>query len=104
MRGGLYYELKENYGRALECYAESGNHSKVSELLEKNAQFHPGMVYYDEMEKYYRALPETEICASPALMHGHEHAVLAEYGLRRARNAGTVNSGISPPDTGRATP
>ena len=35
MRGGLYYELKENYGRALECYAESGNHSKVSELLEK---------------------------------------------------------------------
>ena len=70
MRGGLYYELKENYGRALECYAESGNHSKVSELLEKNAQFHPGMGHYDEMEKYYRALPETEICASPALMQG----------------------------------
>lgn len=34
-RGGLYYELVEDYGHALACYAKSGDHSKVSELLEK---------------------------------------------------------------------
>lgn len=67
-RGGLYYELKEDYGRALQCYAKSGDHSKVSELLEKNAMLHPGMGHYYEMERYYRDLPENEILNSPALM------------------------------------
>ena len=67
-RGGLYYELVEDYGHALACYAKSGDHSKVSELLEKNAMLHPGMGHYYEMECYYRALPESEILASPALM------------------------------------
>ena len=69
-RGGLYYELREDFGHALECYAKSGDHSKVSELLEKNAMLHPGMGHYYEMERYYRALPESEILASPALMQG----------------------------------
>lgn len=69
-RGGLYYELKEDYGRALQCYVKSGDHGKVSELLEKNAMLHPGMGHYYEMERYYRALPESEILASPALMQG----------------------------------
>ena len=67
-RGGLYYELKEDYGRALQCYVKSGDHSKVSELLEKNAMLHPGMGHYYEMERYYRDLPENEILNSPALM------------------------------------
>lgn len=67
-RGGLYYELKEDYGHALQCYAKSGDHSKVSELLEKNAMLHPGMGHYYEMERYYRDLPENEILNSPALM------------------------------------
>lgn len=69
-RGGLYYELKEDYAHALECYTISGNHSKVSELLVRNAELHPGMGHYSEMEKYYRSLPETEILASPSLMQG----------------------------------
>ena len=69
-RGGLYYELKEDYAHALECYTGGGDHSKVSELLVRNAELHPGMGHYAEMEKYYRGLPETEILASPSLMQG----------------------------------
>lgn len=67
-RGGLYYELKEDYEHALECYTRGGDHSKVSDLLVRNAELHPGMGHYSEMEKYYRSLPESEILASPALM------------------------------------
>lgn len=69
-RGGLYYELHENYARALECYTAGDDHSKVSELLIRNAELHPGMGHYDEMERYYRVLPESEVLASPALMQG----------------------------------
>ena len=42
-RGWLYYELKEDYAHALECYTSGGDHSKVSELLVRNAELHPGM-------------------------------------------------------------
>ena len=69
-RAGLHYELNEDYGRALDCYAHSGNSDKISELLEKNAEMHPGMGHYLEMEPYYRALPEEEVLQSPALMQG----------------------------------
>lgn len=69
-RGGLYYELKEDYAHALKCYTNGGDHSKVSELLIRNAELHPGMGHYAEMEKYYRSLPESEILASPSLMQG----------------------------------
>ena len=67
-RAGLTYELAEDYGRALACYAHSGNTDKTSQLLEKNAEMHPGMGHYLEMEPYYRALPEAQILQSPALM------------------------------------
>lgn len=69
-RGGLYYELKEDYAHALDCYTKGNDHSKVSELLVRNAELHPGMGHYSEMEKYYRSLPEEEILASPSLMQG----------------------------------
>lgn len=69
-RGALYYELKEDYARALDCYTRCGDHAKVSELLIRNAELHPGMGHYSEMEKYYRSLPEAEISSSPALMQG----------------------------------
>ena len=69
-RGALYYELKEDYAHALDCYTKGGDHAKVSELLIRNAELHPGMGHYSEMEKYYRSLPETEILASPSLMQG----------------------------------
>ena len=70
IRGGMYYELKEDFPHALECYRRSGDHSKVSELLIRSAQLHPGMGHYQEMERYYRALPEEELLSSPALMQG----------------------------------
>ena len=69
-RGGMYYELKEDYAHALDCYDKGGDHTKVSELLARNAELHPGMGHYSEMEKYYRSLPESEILASPSLMQG----------------------------------
>ena len=69
-RGGLYYELKEDFSSALDCYTRGGDHAKVSELLIRNAELHPGMGHYAEMEQYYRALPEAEILASPSLMQG----------------------------------
>ena len=69
-RGGLYYELKEDYTHALDCYTRGGDHSKVSELLIRSAEQHPGMGHYAETEKYYRSLPESEILASPSLMQG----------------------------------
>ena len=69
-RGGLYYELKEDFSSALDCYTRGGDHAKVSELLVRNAELHPGMGHYAGVEKYYRSLPEAEILASPSLMQG----------------------------------
>lgn len=45
-RGGLYYELKEDYAHALECYTQGGDHTRVAELLVRNADLHPGMGHY----------------------------------------------------------
>ena len=70
VRGGMYYELKEDYPNALDCYIQGQEHAKVSELLIRNAETFPGMAHYREMEKYYRKLPESDILASPALIQG----------------------------------
>ena len=59
-----------SFSSALACYTSGGDHAKVSELLIRNAELHPGMGHYAEMEQYYRALPEAEILASPSLMQG----------------------------------
>ena len=69
-RAALYYELNEDYRQALEYYVKSGDQAKVSELLVKNAELHPGMGHYEEMAPYYRALPEEQVLTSPALMQG----------------------------------
>ena len=69
-RGGMYYEWKEDYSHALECYTRSGDHSRVSELLIRGAELHPGMGHYSKMKKYYHSFPEKEILASPSLMQG----------------------------------
>ena len=69
-RAALYYELHDDYKSALDCYTRCGAYQKVSELLIKNSERHPGIAHYDEMEDYYRALPREEVLASPALMAG----------------------------------
>ena len=67
-RGALYYELQGDFLHALVCYEQGGDAAKISELLVRNAELHPGMGHYSELERYYCALPEEEILASPALM------------------------------------
>lgn len=69
-RAGLYYELHDDYSRALDCYTRSGDHRKISELLVKNAQLHPGAAHYYDMERYYFALPREDVMRSPALLCG----------------------------------
>ena len=80
-RGGLYFELRGDDVSAVECYARGGERAKVCDLLIRNAEHHPAQAHYSEMEKYYRALAETEILASPALMQGMSMlcALMGEY-------------------------
>lgn len=69
-RAGLYYELRDDYGRAMDCYIRCGDHQKVSELLVKNAEMHVGAGHYYEMEPYYEALEEKDVLRSVPLMCG----------------------------------
>ena len=69
-RGGLYYELHKNYAKALEFYSKSGEQDKISELIIKIMELHPGMGHYEELESYYLSLPDETIAKSPALMQG----------------------------------
>ncbi len=69
-RAALYYELHDDYKNALDCYARSGEYQKVSGLLIKNSELHPGLAHYNEMEDYYRTLPREQVLSSPALIAG----------------------------------
>ncbi|MEA4954535.1 MAG: LuxR C-terminal-related transcriptional regulator [Pseudoflavonifractor sp.] len=69
-RAALYYELHDELDQALDCYSRTGEQSKVSALLVKNAELHPGAGHYQEMQNYYFALPKEEILKSPPLMCG----------------------------------
>lgn len=69
-RAALYYELHDELGKALDCYSLAGEQSKVSALLVKNAEQHPGIGHYREMQHYYFALPRAEVLRSPSLMCG----------------------------------
>ena len=67
-RGALYYELHQDYGQALAFYDRGGDRRKVSELLRRSAELHPGMGHYEELASYYDTLSDEEVAASPALM------------------------------------
>lgn len=67
-RAGLYYELHDNFSRALEFYSKAGEIHRVSSLLIRNSNEHPGAAHYLELEKYYNMLPREEIIKSPALL------------------------------------
>ena len=69
-RAGLYYELHANYAKALEFYSKSEERSKVSELIIKTMQLHPGMGHYEELNDYFLSLSDELIKESPALMQG----------------------------------
>lgn len=80
-RAGLYYELNEDYTHALDCYSKSKNHNKVSDILVKNAEKHPGRANYYELESYYNALPKEDILKSSTLICGMSmlNAVCMDY-------------------------
>lgn len=59
-RGGLYFELKGEYGKALEYYSKAGESGKVSELLIKSTTLHPGMGQYEKLERYFRTLKDSQ--------------------------------------------
>jgi len=67
-RAALYYELYDEPDIALEYYSLAGEESKVSALLMKHAEQHPGVGYYRELQNYYFALPIEEILKSSSLM------------------------------------
>lgn len=69
-RAALYYELGGELSDALRCYSLAGESAKISALLVKNAEAHPGVGHYRELQDYYFALPREEILRSPALMCG----------------------------------
>lgn len=69
-RAGFSYELQDDYSHALDCYSKGGDHRKVCDLLIKNAQLHPGVAHYHEMERYYYAMPREDVLRSPVLMCG----------------------------------
>lgn len=69
-RAALFYELHGEPDRALDCYSRAGEQDRVSALLVKNAEQHPGIGHYREMQDYYFALPREEILRSPSLMCG----------------------------------
>jgi LuxR family maltose regulon positive regulatory protein len=69
-RAALYYELQGELREALRFYALAGEQSKISALLVKNAEQHPGVGHYRELQDYYFALPREEVLRSPTLMCG----------------------------------
>ena len=69
-RAALYYELHDELDQALAYYSKAGEENRISDLLVKNAERHPGVGHYREMQDYYFALPREKILRSPALMCG----------------------------------
>lgn len=69
-RAALYFELHDDIGKALIFYSKADDSHKISELLVKNSEQHPGVGHFYEMEKYYYALSDENIRKSPALMSG----------------------------------
>lgn len=67
-RAALYYELREELDKALEFYTRAGEQKKVTALLIKNAERHPGLGHYRELQSYYYALPQSEALRSPTLI------------------------------------
>ncbi|NCB94095.1 MAG: hypothetical protein EOM40_16270 [Clostridia bacterium] len=69
-RAALYYEIHDQIALALKYYEQAGNQNKVSGLLIKNAEKHPGIGHFFETREYYYKLPEETIKKSPTLMSG----------------------------------
>lgn len=69
-RAAIYYELHDDYVKALEAYRNSQNYEKLENLLCKVVDANPGMENYQEIETFMNALPIDRINAHPILMSG----------------------------------
>jgi LuxR family maltose regulon positive regulatory protein len=69
-RAALYFELQGQLDQALDFYSRAGEQRKISSLLIKNSEKHPGVGHYRELQDYYFALPQEEILRSPSLICG----------------------------------
>lgn len=69
-RAALYFELQGQLDQALEFYSLAGEQHKISSLLVKNSEKHPGVGHYRELQDYYYSLPKEEILRSPSLICG----------------------------------
>lgn len=69
-RAALYYEIHDQIEQALKYYNLGENQEKISNLLIKNAEKHPGTGHFFETREYYYSLPEETILASPVLISG----------------------------------
>ena len=65
--GSIYCESGD-IPKALEMYEKSGNQEQIHDLLIRNVRQNQGGGYYYELSRYYLALPEEEVLASPDLM------------------------------------
>lgn len=69
-RAALYYEIQGEVQEALHYYEEADNQNKISRLLLKNAEKHPGHGHFFETRQYYLNLPKELVLTSPMLMSG----------------------------------
>ncbi|MDO4484355.1 MAG: LuxR C-terminal-related transcriptional regulator [Clostridia bacterium] len=68
LRAARWYEQNDLLLQALEQYETMQDRESIRGLLIRNAMKHPGAGCYFELRKYYLALPEEEVSASPVLM------------------------------------
>lgn len=69
-RAALYYELNEEFEKALKFYSLAKEENKVSKILIKNSEKNPSVGKYYEMQSYYFSLSREEVCKSPSLITG----------------------------------
>ena len=67
-RAGHIYTRAGDIPRALAMFEASGNQKEIRDLLVSNVRQNQGGGYYYELGRYYLALPEDEVLASPDLM------------------------------------
>lgn len=69
-RAALFYELKNQTNKAIECYIKAEEYLKVMEMLEHNGNLNPWIGQHMEMEAHYRAVPYDVAIQSPSLLCG----------------------------------
>lgn len=67
---GLYFRLNGQIKEALEMYEQAKATERIVAILVDNARRSPNNGFYNDLKKYYLALPENVIRKSPELMSG----------------------------------